>query len=134
MTLYLDSSALIKRYVDEDGSDAAEAILLSDQEWVTAQITLVEVRLALHRRLDAAARSAAVAAFERDWQRMFVVAVDEMTCQRAAELGATTGARSLDAVHLAAAERAGGRSLPVMTFDVRLGHAARSLGFAVIGA
>lgn len=133
MTLYLDSSALIKRYVDEDDSDAAEAILLSDPEWVTAQISLVEVRLALHRRLDEDARTLAVAAFERDWQRTFVVAVDQVTCQRAAELGATTGARALDALHLAAAERAGGRSLPVVTFDVRLGHAARSLGFAVVG-
>lgn len=133
MTLYVDSSALIKRYVDEDDSDAAVSILLSDPEWVTAQISLVEVRLALHRRLDEDARSAAVAAFERDWQRTFVVAVDEATSRRAAELGAATGARSLDALHLAAAERAGGRSLPVVTFDVRLGHAARSLGFAVVG-
>lgn len=133
MTLYLDSSALIKRYVDEADSDMAEAILLSDPDWVTAQVSLVEVRLALHRRLDDDPRTAAVAAFERDWQRTFVVAVDDVTCQRAAELGAATGARALDALHLAAAERAGGRSLPFVTFDVRLAHAARSLGFAVVG-
>jgi predicted nucleic acid-binding protein len=133
VTLYLDSSAIIKRYVDEDDSDAAEAIILSDAEWVTAQTTLVEVRLALQRRLDEAGRSVAVSAFERDWQRTFIVAVDDVTCRRAAELGTTTGCRALDALHLAAAERAGGRSLPVVTFDVRLGHAARSLGFAVIG-
>lgn len=133
MTLYLDSSALIKRYVDEPDSDAAEAILLSDPDWVTAQISLVEVRLALHRRLDDDARTAAVTAFERDWQRTFVVALDDVTCQLAAALGAATGARSLDALHLAAAERAGGRSLPFVTFDVRLAHAARSLGLAVIG-
>jgi predicted nucleic acid-binding protein len=43
------------------------------------------------------------------------------------------GARTLDALHLAAAERAGGRSLPVLTFDVRLAEAARRLGFAVLG-
>jgi len=133
VTLYLDSSALIKRYVEEDDSGAAEAILLSDPDWVTAQVTLVEVRLALHRRLDEGARTPAVSAFERDWQRTFVVGVDEATCLLAADLGAATGARSLDALHLAAAERAGGRSLPVVTFDVRLGHAARSLGFTVIG-
>jgi predicted nucleic acid-binding protein len=78
VTLYLDSSALIKRYVDEPDSDTAEAILLSDPDWVTAQISLVEVRLALHRRLDDDPRTAAVAAFERDWQRTFIVAVDEV--------------------------------------------------------
>ena len=134
MTLYVDSSALIKRYVDEEESAAAEALLLSDTEWVTAQVALVEITLALHRRLDQGGRSAALTAFERDWQRTFVVAVDDVTCRRAAELGAATGARSLDALHLAAAERAGGRSIPVVTFDLRLAHAARSLGFAVLGA
>jgi uncharacterized protein len=134
VTLYVDSSALIKRYVDEEDSEAAEAILLADQEWVSAQVTLVEVRLALHRRLDEAGSRVAVAAFERDWERTLIVAVDDATCRRAAELGIATGARSLDAIHLAAAERAGGRSMPIVTFDVRLGHAARALGFGVVGS
>jgi predicted nucleic acid-binding protein len=134
VTLYVDSSALIKRYVDEENSASAEAILLADLEWVTARITLVEVRLALDRRLEEAGRRVAVAAFERDWERTLVVAVDDATCHRAAELGIATGARSLDAIHLASAERAGGRSMPIVTFDVRLGHAARSLGFGVVGS
>ena len=134
MTLYIDSSALIKRYVAEDNSDAADAILLSDTEWVTGRHTFVEVLLAIHRRLGEAERQVASAAFERDWQRTFVVALDDVVCRRAAEFGIVTGARSLDALHLAAAERAGGRSVPLVTFDVRLGQAGRSLGFAVIGS
>jgi uncharacterized protein len=134
VTLYVDSSALIKRYVDEDDSDAAEAILLSDPEWVTAQVAYVEIRLALQRRLDERVRPAAIDAFERDWQRTFLVALDDVTCRRAAELGAATDARALDAIHLAAAERAGGRSIPLVTFDVRLSRAARALGFSVTRA
>jgi predicted nucleic acid-binding protein len=62
-----------------------------------------------------------------------VVTVDDATCRRAAELGVATGARSLDAIHLAAAQRAGGRSISIVAFDVRLAHAARSLGFGVVG-
>ena len=134
MTLYADSSALIKRYVAEDESDEVEAVLLADPEWVTGRHTFVETRLALHRRLGEAERRAASAAFDRDWERTFVVAIDDIVCRRAAELGIATGARSLDALHLAAAERAGGRSIPIVTFDVRLATAARSLGFGVIGA
>jgi predicted nucleic acid-binding protein len=134
MTLYVDSSALVKRYVDETDSEAAEAVLLSDPDWVTARITLAEIRLALQRRLDDDVRTIAVAAFERDWERTFVVEVDAETCRRAVEFGTVTGSRTLDALHLAAAERAGGRSLPIVTFDVRLGHAARSLGFSVVWA
>lgn len=134
MTLYADSSALIKRYVAEDDSDTAESVLLADSDWVTGRHTFVEVQLAIHRRLGDAEQTVASAAFERDWERTFVVALDEAVCRRAAELGIATQARSLDALHLAAAERAGGRSIPIVTFDVRLGHAARSLGFGVIGA
>lgn len=133
MTLYVDSSALIKRYIDEEDSELAEATLLGDTEWVTAQITFVEVRLAIHRRLDEAGRQTATEAFERDWHRTLVVSLDDATCRRAVELSVPTGARSLDSLHLAAAERAGGRSMPIVTFDVRLGQAARALSFAVIG-
>jgi len=134
VTLYVDSSALIKRYVAEDDSDVAEATLLSDTEWVTGRHTLVEITLALHRRLGDAELGVAKLAFERDWERSFVVALDDAVCRRAIDFGVATGARSVDALHLAAADRAGGRSVPIVTFDIRLGHAARSLGFSVIGA
>jgi uncharacterized protein len=134
MTLYVDSSAMVKRYIAEDDSDAADAILLADTDWVTGRHTFIEVSLAISCRLGEAERRVASAAFESDWQRTFVVALDEVVCRRAAELGIATGARSLDALHLAAAERAGGRSVVIVTFDVRLGQAARSLGFAVIGS
>lgn len=133
MTLYVDSSALVKRYVAEDESDAVEAALLADQEWTTANHTYTEVVLAIHRRLGEVERRVARANLEHDWRRIFVIALDETVCRRAGELGIATGARSLDALHLAAAERAGGRSVPIVTFDVRLGLAARSLGFVVIG-
>lgn len=133
MTLYVDSSALVKRYVEEDDSDVAEAALLGDREWVTANHTFIEIALALHRRLDEPQRRIARTAFDRDWSRTYIVALTDAACRRAAEIGFVTGARSLDALHLAAAEQAGGRSLPFMTFDLRLAHAARSLGFTVIG-
>ena len=132
--LYTDSSALIKRYVAEEGSDAAESVLLADTDWVTGRHTFVEVMLAMTRRLGDAERAVASAAFERDWRRTHVVAMDDAVCRRAAELGIAAGARSLDALHLAAAERVGGRSIPIVTFDLRLGLVARALGFGVIGA
>jgi predicted nucleic acid-binding protein len=134
MSLYVDSSAMVKRYVAEDDSEAADAILLADTDWVTGRHTFVEVSLAISRRLGDAERRAAFAAFHSDWQRTFVVALDDVVCRRAAELGIATDSRSLDALHLAAAERAGGRSVAIVTFDVRLGQSARSLGFAVVGA
>lgn len=133
MTLYVDSSALAKRYVDEADSDHAEALLLSDASWVTANHTYVEVCLALHRRLGQEEGRIARAGFERDWRRILVVALDEAVCRRAAAFGTLTGSRTLDALHLGAAERAGARSVPIVTFDLRLAQSARSVGFTVLG-
>jgi predicted nucleic acid-binding protein len=133
VTLYVDSSALAKRYVAEPDSDAAEAILLSDLRWVTARHTYVEVALALAKRLDEDDVTRAQEAFERDWARIHVVSLDDVVCRRAAAIGVVTGARTLDALHLAAAERAVGRSGPLLTFDVRLAQVARSMGFPVLG-
>ncbi len=45
-----------------------------------------------------------------------------------------TGSWTLDALHLAAAERASGRSLPFVTFDLRLAQATSALGLTVIAA
>jgi hypothetical protein len=134
MTLYVDASALVKRYVAESDSEAAEAMLLEDPAWVTGNHTFVEVVLTLSRSLADADIGPALDSFESDWRRTLVVGLDDGVCRRAAEIGRVTGARSLDALHLASAERAGGRSLPILTFDLRLAEAARTLGFTVIGA
>lgn len=101
---------------------------------MTGRHASIEVQLAIHRRLGEAELRIASMAFERDWQRTYVVGLDDVVYRRAAELGIATGSRSLDALHLAAAERARGRSVPIVTFDARLGQAARSLGFAVAGS
>ncbi len=133
MTLYVDSSALAKRYVAEEESDRAESLLLSDPDWVTANHSFVEISLVLDRRLGEDERRIAAETFERDWSRMLVVSLDDRVCRRAASLGSLAGARTLDALHLAAAERAGGLSLPIVTFDLRLARAARAVGFTVLG-
>jgi predicted nucleic acid-binding protein len=54
-----------------------------------------------------------------------------------ADVGASaalTGVRTLDALHLAAAQRVGGAAVPFLTFDVRQAQAARGLGLTVVGA
>ena len=65
---------------------------------------------------------------------MRIAELDEHLCERAAELAESTGARALDALHLGAADVMGGGELPFVTFDRRLAHAARSLGWTVLGA
>jgi len=134
MSVYVDASALLKRYVDEPDRDAGEEILFADTEWVTARHTFVEVQRNLARLLEGPAFAHARDDFLVDWDRMVVVELDESTCNRAAELSVTLGVRTLDALHLAAAHRVGGVALPFVTFDLRQAQAARSLGWQVLGS
>lgn len=134
MSLYVDSSALLKRYVDEPDSDAAETPLRSDPSLLTARHTIVEVRRNLARLLGEADAGAARRAFAEDVHVFSIVELDEVTCETAAGIAELTGVRTLDALHLAAAQRVGGSAVPFLTFDVRQAQAARSLGLTVVGA
>jgi predicted nucleic acid-binding protein len=131
---YVDSSALVKRYVEEPDSSQSNRLLDADQDWLTAAIAEVEVRRVLAMRLEGAALVDARADFLRDWERTAVVALDATTLGQAAALAEATRIRSLDAIHLAALTRAGSRSTRMVTFDIRLAAAARSLGWPVVGA
>jgi hypothetical protein len=133
MSLYVDTSALLKRYIAEDDSDVCERILRADPSWVTGRHTWVEVVRNLAKLLRGAERNRIKTVFRGDWSRMHVVELDSTTCERAGELAETLGVRSLDALHLAAAERAGGSALCFVTYDVRQAQAARSLGWNVHG-
>ena len=134
MSLYVDSSALLKRYVQEPDSEAAESLLRSDSSLLTARHTIVEVRRSLARLLDDPDAAAMRAAFGQDLEALSIVELDSATCDSAAAIAEVTGARTLDALHLAAAQRVGGAAVPFLTFDLRQAQAARSLGLTVIGA
>jgi len=63
MTAYVDSSALLKRYIDEPDSDIADALLGADNALVTGRHTIVEVRRNLARMLSGSALTDARAAW-----------------------------------------------------------------------
>jgi predicted nucleic acid-binding protein len=132
--LYVDSSALLKRYLDEPDSDRFDETLEADRDWICARHTAIEIRRTLTRVLESSDLSGARAQFQADWSGTQVVELDEALCDLACELAETTGARTLDAIHLAAAQRVGGGVLPFLTADIRQAQIARSLGWVVLGA
>jgi hypothetical protein len=133
MTLYVDSSALLKRYVEEPDSDRADALLCSDDDLVTGRHTVVEVRRNLARLLEGLPRAAAQRSFLSDLEAISLIELDAATCELAATVAETTGARTLDSLHLGAALRVGADALGFATFDLRQAQVARSLGFSVLG-
>ena len=133
MALYVDSSALLKRYVDEHDSEAAVAAMASDAVLVTSRLTEVEVRRNLARLLDEQQVAAARLQLSVDLDAFALVALDAATCSDAALIAEQTLCRSLDALHLAAARRAGAGTA-LLTFDLRQAQVGRALGIMVLGA
>ena len=132
MTLYVDTSALLKRYVAERDSRVAEELMAADPVLVTSRLTEVELRRNLTRLLEGNELLAARRQSQTDLDAFALVSLDDVTCNDAARIAEQTLCRSLDALHLAAARRAGAATT-FLTFDVRQAQAARSVGLTVVG-
>ncbi|TAM56970.1 MAG: PIN domain-containing protein [Chloroflexota bacterium] len=132
--LFLDTSALIKRYVDELGSALVARRMNEDADWVVSAVASTEARITLCRLgFEEGDGTGVWARLGEDWRRCLVVPVDQACLVRAADIGCRFGIRTLDALHLAAAERLP-RPLAMITFDRRQAGAARSMDFLVEGA
>jgi len=132
MTLYVDTSALMKRYVEERDSDVATELMSTDPVLVTSRLTEIEMRRNLSRILDGDTLIATRRQLQHDLDAFALVALDSTTCNEAARIAEETLCRSLDSIHIAAARRAGARTT-LLTFDIRQAQAARSAGMTVIG-
>ena len=132
MTLYVDSSAFLKRYVDEHDSDVADELMRTDPVLVTSRLTEVEVRRNLTRLLTGDELNRLRRALSADLDAFALVSLDATTMNTAARIAEQTLCRSLDSIHLGAAQRAG-LATTVLTFDVRQASAARQVGLSVIG-
>ena len=133
-TLYADSSAIVKRYRDETGSDEAVQAMRDARVVATSQITFTEVARALLLGDADGFESAIVDEWERDWHGHQVVELDHPIAAHAASLASHHGIRSLDALHLASALSLGGTPLRFATWDRRLAAAARGVGLRVVPA
>jgi predicted nucleic acid-binding protein len=128
--LYLDASALVKRYVAEEGSDVLLQAMSEADGWAICRVGYVETA----RAVGLAAGKAAVNKFVADWPSFAVVEVDGSLAEHAAELTFAEELRSVDALHLAAALLIASPELTLATWDVRLHGAAQRQGLAVLPA
>lgn len=133
MSLYVDSSALLKLYIDEPESEVCDTILAGDPQWLCSRIGFVEIRRNLSRLLSGKTLANAQSQFLQDWSSIHVVEVSVAVSDRAAEIAEATSCRSLDALHLGALAVSGAGAIPLVTYDRRQAGAARSLGWTVLG-
>lgn len=136
MIAYLDTSALIKRYVAERGSKETVALTSQAEVVATSIVSRAEVAAALAKAartglLSPAAARKAQRAFVGEWMDLARVLVSEAVVERAQALAWEHALRGSDAVHLASAlfwqESVDGATV-FATFDRRLWKAAREAG------
>ncbi len=124
--VYLDSSAIVKLAVREPGSDALRRHLRRRRPWVSSALARTEVlRSLLASGEDAVAAGRAVLA------RCDLVRVNDRVLNLAGTMSPVE-LRSLDAIHLATAERLRDEISELVVYDQRLADAARQLGHRVI--
>jgi predicted nucleic acid-binding protein len=133
---YFDTSALVKRYVDEVGRREVLQ-LLRRHDVVASAILLVELRGALRRRategtLDAAKVPDILKRVAADRAYWTVVEVSEEVLVVAETLVATHPLRTLDAIHLASAKffaaQVATTELMFVSADKRQTEAAAAIG------
>jgi len=136
---FLDSSALVKRYIEEEGSAVIALLFRGRKTLAVSRLAEVEVPLALARRARKGDLSERLArahgeSMLADLKGMRVVELRQRTLERARTLGWDHGLRASDALQLASASRLKtetGMSLTFWSADDGLNSAARLEGLRV---
>jgi len=136
VSVYADTSALVKLFVTEAGSKATRQRLNEAGLVATSLVARTELGAALARgsRMGYLSEEAATSArqrLEEVWPTWVRIAVDEELVRLGEALAWEHGLRGYDAVHLAAAlawQRAIDQPVSLVTFDRELWDAAEPAG------
>jgi predicted nucleic acid-binding protein len=140
--MYCDTSALLKLYLPEDGSDEFNRAVQGRVDLLVSDLAVTEIVFALARRFhqgtlprDAARRVQHAIVGRLDEGAFRRVELTRDVHRRAEHFLLNLSAaplRAADALHLALATS--GRAASMASFDARLGAAARAIGLATYPA
>jgi len=139
MILYLDTSALVKRYVMETGSKEVNILIEQAETVGSAMLTRVEMASALAKAVrmnwvEAQDAENAWQDFLAHWQSFARLSVTPVLVERASRLAWEYGLRGYDATHFAAAllwQETLEMPITLATYDRELWLAANKAGMAV---
>jgi predicted nucleic acid-binding protein len=139
MILYLETSALIKRYVIETGSKEVNALIESADTVGSAMLTRVEMASALAKAVRMSWVETDIAQnawqdFLSHWHSFARLSLTPALVEYASRLAWEHGLRGYDATHFAAAlnwQETLDMSITLATFDRELWLAAKKTGLAV---
>ncbi len=142
MILYLDTSALVKLYVEEEtGGELVRQGIEESEMIAVSTVAYAEARAGLARKqreglltVDELQRT--VAELDYDWRTYARLDVSNQISYQAGRLAERHSLRGYDAVHLSSAMRLSERfeKLSFLAFDDRLNKAAGSAGLELYEA
>ena len=108
MVLYLDTSSLVKLYVEEQDSSKVEEWVKSSRVTATSLIAYAEARAAFARRFREKAFSSReygrlISFFNEDWDNYLIVRVTKELVRLAGDSTEKHALRGFDAIHLSSA-------------------------------
>ncbi|MGH7804775.1 MAG: type II toxin-antitoxin system VapC family toxin [Candidatus Binatia bacterium] len=133
---YFDTSALIKRFVDEPGSERVGALIAAEPILATSRVAYAEMHAGLARKLreraiGAADSRKAARLFDTEWPAYGRLDLPDALLTRARDLVRRHPLRGFDAIHLASAlhlRAAVGEDVRMIAADDRLLAAADAEG------
>ena len=140
MICYLDTSALLKLYVREPGSEMVRKLVDEAAVVATSKVAYPEARAALARgRREGLLREKeyrqVVVALQNDWPRYLAVEVSDSLVWLAGELAEKHHLRGFDSIHLASAitlKTQVKNRVVVACWDLRLWEALRAMELEVV--
>ena len=138
---YLDTSALIKRYIWESGSELVHQMVRKSTVLMTSKIAYAEAYAAFTRRMRegdlARIQYAQVCRlFEREWPAYLIIEVHDEVLRLSRDLIKKYPLRGFDALHLASAKSIRQHLKEPITFacaDRCLLESAEAEGFRLLG-
>lgn len=139
MIIYLDTSSLVKIYVDELGSAKVKEFVDSASVVSTSKVAYAEARAAFARKHKEGGFSLntlqkIVEDLNRDWESYFVIEVTDGLIRSSGDLAGKYLLRGFDSIHLASAvnlKAKTGKEVYFSSNDLKLNKAAEKEGFVV---
>lgn len=140
MIVYLDTSDLVKLYVEEIGSERIKGIIHTATVISTSKVAYAEARAAFARKQKDDGFShkilqKIVEDFDRDWENYFVIEVTDGLIRLAGDIAQKHLLRGFDSIHLASAINLRRKIRAEVYFssnDTKLNQAAEKEGITVL--
>jgi uncharacterized protein len=108
MIVYLDTSSLVKLYIEEEGSSQVDGLVKSSEVAATSIVAYAEARAAFARRyreksFTPAEHDRIKTYFDKDWSSYLIMSLSGDMIRFAGDLAEKHVLRGFDSIHLASA-------------------------------